>query len=317
MDQIVVMGQRFLTPSPRIKSAWWRMITAVVTHVLIAGFGSAVVLSFLRLLQHMPTDLEAVAKLPPPTPEQLRELMQLPGSVFSLLLMAAVSSFLVTWIWSVVIDRRPLHSLTGRVARAEVLWAGAMAALLAAVAALAVAALSGRHVKWDGFQFVGVSWAIPFLVVIVLASVLEEWFVRGYIWKNLREIAGPMRTIFLTALVFAMLHARNPEASSLGTINIWLVGLCLGFLRELTGGTGVGMGFHVGWNLMLGMVLGASVSGVQVPSLFRIGTSDMGPAMGGGFGPEASVVTTILFMLANMALFYRHWASHHKENGID
>jgi hypothetical protein len=91
------------------------------------------------------------------------------------------------------------------------------------------------------------------------------------------------------------------------------MGVVLGQLRALSGGLAMPFGLHLGWNLALGMLFGVSVSGLRLPSAFRISLDDVSPALGGGgFGPEASVPLTVLLAVV-VVLLGRRLASPAEE----
>jgi membrane protease YdiL (CAAX protease family) len=135
---------------------------------------------------------------------------------------------------------------------------------------------------------------------------MEELVFRGYLFRIIRENLGGGRTIFLTALAFSVVHVTNPGASFLAWINILLIGVVLGQLRALSGGLAMPFGLHLGWNLALGMLFGVPVSGLVLPSAFRISLEDVSPALGGGgFGPEASMPLTVLLIVVVVLLARR------------
>ena len=74
------------------------------------------------------------------------------------------------------------------------------------------------------------------VVTVILLAAAEELFVRGYLFVNIREGASPVRAIIFTALLFTAVHSQGPGAGALGWFNIFLFGLVLGALRQLTGG---------------------------------------------------------------------------------
>jgi hypothetical protein len=79
----------------------------------------------------------------------------------------------------------------------------------------------------------------------VVGPILEELLFRGAIWaplrKSYRGLATP--TIVTTALLFAMVHMEWQRA-----IHVGLVGLCLGFLRRVSGSIVPSMLVHITFN---------------------------------------------------------------------
>ena len=119
---------------------------------------------------------------------------------------------------------------------------------------------------------------------------------RGYVQRTVFAARGHVAAVLLSSVPFALLHAGNPNLSVLGLLNIALIGIFFSLTVIRTGTLWFAAGFHVAWNLTLGPVLAVPVSGMAFTGLFH--TSMRGPdwLTGGGFGIEASVVCTVLFL---------------------
>jgi membrane protease YdiL (CAAX protease family) len=158
---------------------------------------------------------------------------------------------------------------------------------------------------------------IEFLFFIAVGFV-EEFMFRGYQIRNLAEglagrRIGPRAAIatawFITAALFGLVHAVNPGATAVSSINIMLTaGGLLGLAYVLTGELAIPIGIHVAWNFFEGPVYGFAVSGTTSgASLFNL--TQGGPKLwtGGAFGPEAGLLCTIscTIALALVALWVR------------
>jgi len=146
---------------------------------------------------------------------------------------------------------------------------------------------------------IGILWA---LVTFVCVGVYEELFCRGYQLKNLAEglnlkSFSPKGAIILAALdtsaFFGLLHAFNPNATIISTLNLMLAGLLYATAYLLTGELAVPIGFHIMWNFFEGSVFGFPVSGFAPGTTF-IAIQQNGPRLwiGGAFGPEAGLLGT-------------------------
>ncbi len=130
------------------------------------------------------------------------------------------------------------------------------------------------------------------LVVFMAASAGEELLFRGYGFQQLGRAVTPVGACCLTALLFGAMHARNPEVSSIAILNTAEFGLLFGIALVRHRSLWLPYGIHVGWNFTLG-ILGAEISGLKI-SILGLSTVPSGPTWlsGGGYGPEASMVTT-------------------------
>ncbi len=281
---------------PRIRALWGRM---VLVFVLFTGLTMVFAVIYLGATGA----LDAAANgrgAPDAAASEINRILGEPRVRAGYLAGQALMTLLTVAVMTVGIDRRPLGSLGigGRPGRraGSVGWGFMLGVVLAAVTVLFISAAGRRHLKPELFGEAGWTWAAVSAAVLVLVSFAEEWLFRGYLWVNLREELTAGRAILLTALVFAFFHSTNPGAGFLPWVNLVLVGIVIGQLREISGGLQVPFGLHAGWNLTVGMILGAQLSGFSMPSLLRVSFGDLSPVLAGGqFGPEASLVVTVLF----------------------
>jgi len=237
---------------------------------------------------------------------------------------------LVTWLFVRYLDRRTLASLGAR-------WpAGVGGRKRTALRQLAAAALGALAVLggWlalllllpetlAAVRFGGISpelargpawWPLPPLLLLalllpafLLQGGLEEWVMRGYVYRTLRERWPAWASALSSALLFAFLHAGNPAFSWLALANIALAGLVLAALAERTGSLWSPAIAHGVWNFAVACLLSLPVSGVSLFHLLRVATAGNPELTGGGFGPEGSAVLTVLGVALAAYLWRGMW----------
>jgi membrane protease YdiL (CAAX protease family) len=104
--------------------------------------------------------------------------------------------------------------------------------------------------------------------------------------------------VILSALIFGFLHIWNPNATLFSSVSIALTaGVILAMLYVITRRLWVPIGLHIGWNLTLGGVYGAPVSGGEPGGIVVSDFTGPDWLTGGAFGPEASIITLCVFSL--------------------
>jgi uncharacterized protein len=177
---------------------------------------------------------------------------------------------------------------------------GAGFALLLLLFSVGVSTAFG-FLRFSVLQPVGASFEHGVLQFVILspAAFGEELIMRGaFFWLLVRR-GYPKTALFLTGIVFGLLHVGNPNISPFAVANIALVGLLFGLITIRTKSVWRAIGLHVTWNFAEGFLLGLPVSGVQPNHAFL--TAEYGSAnffSGGPFGPEASGVTSVALILA-------------------
>jgi membrane protease YdiL (CAAX protease family) len=133
------------------------------------------------------------------------------------------------------------------------------------------------------------------LWLLVFAAV-EELFARALLIGWLGHYTGLPVAFAVSAVVFAVLHIPNGRPTIISMLNLVLVTIVFGIVY-MRFGLWAAIGMHYGWNLMQWPVLGYPMYGRQVG--WRLSIRAVAPEWlsGGEFGPEYSVVASVVLAL--------------------
>ena len=158
------------------------------------------------------------------------------------------------------------------------------------------------NLLWDALFHIGV-------------SVHEEASMRGWLLVNTAQalaaylgadsVALSMSlSVALQASLFALLHVGSPGATRVGLLNLWVGGTCAALNVLLSGGLSFGLGWHFGWNLFMGHLLGLSTSGIPMAAklVSVLPHPQKAHLHGGRFGPEQSPLAPLAYLLGVAAL---------------
>jgi membrane protease YdiL (CAAX protease family) len=145
-------------------------------------------------------------------------------------------------------------------------------------------------------------WALGFLGV----ALFEETVFRGYVLKRLTEAAGFPVAACVTSLLFGLAHLSSGFDAGLALVDAVLVGGILALSVRLTGSLWWAIGFHAAWDWAESYLLGAADSGLRAQGAL-LQSYPVGPILlsGGGSGPEGSLVTFIVGLVALILLVRR------------
>jgi len=149
------------------------------------------------------------------------------------------------------------------------------------------------------------------LAILALPAAAEEAFFRGYPLQLLSRAWGPLPALVLTSVAFGLLHGMNPGLTWVALVNLVLAGVFLGVVFLKTGSLWWATGAHLGWNWTLGFLVDLPVSGLEmVDTPIWTGVSSGPSWLGGGpFGPEGSVLTAVVVLVATVVTWRTRWLS--------
>lgn len=179
-----------------------------------------------------------------------------------------------------------------------------------AVEMLAIAALiwlaGGVRFELDPARSLGV--LVHGLWFFAWAAMIEELLFRGFLFQRLVDGLGAPWAMLLMAGAFAAAHWGNPgmEGGTMvaATVDTALGAILLGLAWLRTGSLALPIGLHLGWNWTQGALLGFDVSGLaQAGWLHPHLLAQPQWLAGGAFGPEASVFSVGVDLVAIMLLW--------------
>lgn len=223
----------------------------------------------------------------------------------------AVAVFL--WVW--LFERRGLQTIGfnadgfKRFGRGFLIGLGFLGAAVGGIALL-----GGYRIETAGI------WGAPSLVAFLPILVLlvgfciqgstEEILMRGWLMQVIASRHGVIWAMAINAIIFSLMHGMNTEPTPelmLGLLNIVLVGVFFSLYAIKEQSLWGVCGWHAAWNWLLSAGFGLEVSGIVIkaPPLVVDLTGAKGAPWwltGGTFGPEGSVVATVVLLTGTIWL---------------
>lgn len=211
------------------------------------------------------------------------------------------------WISAILLDKRPFfeYGLGWSRPWLKELWIG----LGIGSTAMTVIFLAEWAAGWltiTGFGWTRSSllpyylWISSYFAATIIIGFYEELIFRGYHILNMIEGFHSSRVppemaallaVMVSSTIFGLLHAGNPNADFISTLNIIFAGFILAIPYLLTGRLAMSIGIHIAWNFLQGGLYGFAVSGSRFRgSLIQINQTGNDYITGGSFGPEAGLL---------------------------
>jgi CAAX protease family protein len=151
-----------------------------------------------------------------------------------------------------------------------------------------------------------VIYCIPGLEISFVSAITEEIIFRGILFRITEEKLGSVVALFISSLLFGVVHLYNPGASTLAVVNIFIeAGLLLGAAYIYSRSLWLPIAIHFSWNFAESGIYGVPDSGLLLfNSLISSKQSGNALITGGEFGPEASVQCLLLGFIASLLLLY-------------
>lgn len=165
-----------------------------------------------------------------------------------------------------------------------------------------------------GFKFIPNSQGVGIKFIPTILFMLTGWIIqgateeilcRGWMLPLLGRKYNVPFAIFITSLFFMLMHSSNDSMSLLSNLNLFLFALFAALYVVKEKSLWGICGMHSAWNWMQGNILGIEVSGMDVPggSLLKFQATGSAFISGGRFGVEASLICTVVLILASIYIF--------------
>ncbi|MCB0097199.1 MAG: CPBP family intramembrane metalloprotease, partial [Caldilineaceae bacterium] len=239
-----------------------------------------------------------------------------PNSIGAQLIETAMMlvTFLAVAAWVRFKEGRPVNSLgfRGSGALRRFVIGVAIGAGLLTVSVLLIIAL-GQYEMAPPVEggLAGIAALLPALILLVahwtVQSSTEETLMRGFLVQtNALQMPGWL-AILIPGIIFSLLHISGTGFSEpISIINILFFALFTSFIALRQGSLWMVCGIHTGWNWCQGNLFGVPVSGHQWDTgVFHfVPTETAAHALSGGdFGPENSLVVTIVWGIAMVVAY--------------
>lgn len=138
-----------------------------------------------------------------------------------------------------------------------------------------------------------------FLFGFVVQGAAEETLTRGWMFQVIGFRNKPWIGFIISSIFFTLIHLGNTGINFISTLNLILVSILLSLFVINYKNLWFACAWHSSWNWIMGNVYGLSVSGSgKKVSIFSLNTTGDNLISGAQFGPEGSLITTIVLIIA-------------------
>jgi membrane protease YdiL (CAAX protease family) len=226
------------------------------------------------------------------------------GGVMGAGTVALISALFANWLALRIYEHRGLSAIGLMINRSagSNLAMGIVGGLAAASVVLAPPLLVGAA-HFEPVAEPPTAGTLPFVMLVLAAgSAAEEILFRGYGLQILIAAVGPFAAIIPVGTLFGLMHMGNPNAVWPGIVNTAGFGILFGYAYYRTRDLWLPIGLHFGWNFTLPL-FGVNVSGLRMEVTGHQMVWTAGAWWSGGeYGPEASVLTSVVLVLLFVAI---------------
>jgi hypothetical protein len=179
----------------------------------------------------------------------------------------------------------------------------ALGAVAASLAVLPEVVLGLAHFHYASSADASWRGALFTPVLLFCGALGEEIAFRGFALQYLMRGYGRWAAILGVGALFGLLHAENPGATTMSTINTAGFGIVFGAAVLRSRDLWLPAGIHFAWNTALPF-LGVGLSGLTIKVTgYELVWSAGDLWSGGRYGPEASVITSVVIALLLAAVW--------------
>ncbi|MEN3037911.1 MAG: CPBP family intramembrane glutamic endopeptidase [Candidatus Kryptonium sp.] len=139
------------------------------------------------------------------------------------------------------------------------------------------------------------------MLFFTLVAFAEEILFRGYPFQRLIDGTNPTIATLIFSLFFSLAHFQNPNINIIAGVNIFLAGVWLSVSYIKTRSLWFPISLHFSWNFFQGYLYSLPVSGtILIEPIFDVEISTENLISGGDFGPEGSLITSLVLFISTI-----------------
>jgi len=160
---------------------------------------------------------------------------------------------------------------------------------------------NGYTIRLNEFTEENINYILVFFGVMLLIGFQEEITTRGYM-AYVGKTGGKWFAAIIISIIFTFSHSSG-ELIVLFYINLFIWSIIAFILTWITGDLWSAIGFHFSWNMIMGCILGVSVSGKTATGILVSEYNEGNIINGGEIGLEGSIICTIVLIALLCILF--------------
>jgi membrane protease YdiL (CAAX protease family) len=295
--------------SPLIKYGWLRAILFLVASLIATAILSLIGMIVIAILFGLdPGSLITDA-------QNILKDLGLPANIV-LSLFGFSGMFITAWIFRRFIDKKSFKSLGFSFSPfRNDFFMGLILGIILISVGFGILSASGMLSVVD--TNVNIVLLIGYVALFTIASFNEEIMIRGYILNNLCDSMNQYIALFISSLLFSLMHLGNANVTILSFINILLAGILLGIYYIHKRNLWLPIALHFSWNFFQGPVYGFEVSGVDISGIIIQDLQGSDTLTGGPFGFEGSLFATLLMIVAILFLHYKYKNNKPHSNDVN
>lgn len=213
-----------------------------------------------------------------------------------------------------LIEKRPLSQM-GLTKHFGSYFIGAFAGILLLAVSVCAILFTGSITYEGVFENADIPVIILFLFSFIIQGAAEEFLCRGIVLHTVKEKTSPAIAVAVSTVMFILPHWSSLFSGEtiygiIGVANLVLISIIFSQLTLHFKSIWAACGLHSFWNAALYSVLGLNLSGNEktVTAILHLQSADRNIWNGGGYGIEASIITTMVLSAAALCLQIKHKA---------
>lgn len=155
-------------------------------------------------------------------------------------------------------------------------------------------------ITYNGFRPL----VLIFLLAFIIQTASEEIFFRGYLLTSIGHKIGMFWAVVLSSILFALIHIINGDATILGIVSIFFIGVFLGFYMIRTNNIWGAFGIHAAWNFIQGCFSRIDIGVISLDySIVSINEVDNAQDFGIVGDPMQLISIALLIIVISIVLF--------------